>query len=158
MSDSQSLSHALNLAYFYLKFRPRTESELLRYLKRKKNSLSENVIQSALSTLKQQGYIDDDAFIGLFVSERGKLKPKSTRILSHELQQKGVSKELINNYFSTHPIDEETAAQNALSKKINNLKIMLPKERYKKTISFLLYRGFTYEIAKKTYYFFFSSS
>ena len=153
MSNSQSFSQALNLAYFYLKFRARTEKEIIRYLERKKeHHFTPEVIEKVITQLKEQGYIDDVNFIRLFVSERNKLKPKSAFALSRELQQKGINKELIDAFFEQNQQDETNLAFLALQKKQQTLSRLDPKTRFKKAISFLLRRGFSYEIAKKTYY------
>lgn len=151
MSESQSFSHALNWAYFYLKFRPRTEQEMVKYLERKKNNFNSETIEKVIVHLKEQGYVDDEKFIKLFISQRNKLKPKSAFALSLELQKLGVNRELIDEYFQENPQDETNLAYAALQNRINSFSRLDSKTRYKKAVSFLLRRGFSYDIAKKTY-------
>lgn len=152
MSESQYFSQALNLAYFFLKFRLRTEKEIVKYLERKKNNFIPEIIEKVITQLKEQGYVDDEKFIKLFVEQRNKLKPKSAFALSRELQQLGINKELIDAYFEQNPENESNLALLALQKKQQTFLHLDPKTRFKKAISFLLRRGFSYEIAKKTYF------
>jgi len=149
---SDSFSQALNLAYFFLKFRLRTEKEIVKYLERKKNNFTPEIIEKVVTQLKEQGYVDDEKFIKLFVTQRNKLKPKSAFALSRELQQLGVDRDLIDAFFEQNPEDEKNLAFLALQKKQQTFSRLDPKTRFKKAISFLLRRGFSYEIAKKTYY------
>jgi len=151
MSESQSFSQALNLAYFYLKFRPRTEREITRYLEKKKNNFTSEIIKKVIAQLKEQGYVDDEKFIKLFITQRNKLKPKSTFALSRELQQLGVNRELIDAFFEQNQQNEANLALLALQKKIQTFSRLDSKTRFKKAISFLLRRGFSYEVAKETY-------
>lgn len=146
-----SFSHALNLAYFYLKFRVRTEREMIRYLERKKNNFTPEVIEKVITQLKEQGYINDEKFVKLFVAERNKLKQKSAFALSLELQKLGINRELIDAFFEQNQPDETNLALIALQKKHQTYSRLDSKTRYKKAISFLLRRGFSYDIAKKTY-------
>ena len=149
---SDSFSQALNLAYFFLKFRLRTEKEIVKYLERKKNNFTPEIIEKVVTQLKEQGYVDDEKFIKLFVTQRNKLKPKSAFALSRELQQLGVDRDLIDAFFEQNPEDETNLTFLALQKKQQTFSRLDPKTRFKKAISFLLRRGFSYEIAKKTYY------
>jgi len=149
---SDSFSQALNLAYFFLKFRLRTEKEIVKYLERKKNNFTPEIIEKVVTQLKEQGYVDDEKFIKLFVTQRNKLKPKSAFALSRELQQLGVDRDLIDAFFEQNPEDETNLAFLALQKKQQTFSRLDPKTRFKKAISFLLRRGFSYEIAKKTYF------
>jgi len=149
---SDSFSQAVNLAYFFLKFRLRTEKEIVKYLERKKNNFTPEIIEKVVTQLKEQGYVDDEKFIKLFVTQRNKLKPKSAFALSRELQQLEVDRDLIDAFFEQNPEDETNLAFLALQKKQQTFSRLDPKTRFKKAISFLLRRGFSYEIAKKTYY------
>jgi len=151
MSDSQPFSQALNLAYYYLKFRLRTEKEIIRYLENKKNNFTPEIIEKVITQLKEQGYVDDEKFIKLYVLQRDKLKPKSAFALSHELQKLGINRELIDVFFEQHPQDDVNLAQIALKRKKQSYSRLDSKTRYKKAISFLLRRGFSYELAKNAY-------
>lgn len=148
-----SIEKALSLAYFFLKFRARTEREIERYLEKKslRFHFNANIIQETLKQLKEQGYINDKKFVVMYVKDRTLLKPRSTFLLRRELSHLGISKDLIEEYFSQHEMDESTLALKTLEGRRTSLLRQDEKSRFKKAISYLLRKGFTYDIAKKAY-------
>lgn len=152
MSKDEDLQKALNLSYFYLKFRPRTKKELRDYLTRKAKRYhwSAQIVEEALSSLDEQGLIDDLAFVLWFVEQRSKRKPKSTFLLRRELLGFGVPKETINLYFDTHAHDDLIQAKKALSARWERLGRYSQKDRFKKAVAFLTRRGFSFAVIKKT--------
>ncbi|OGK37552.1 hypothetical protein A3F03_01295 [Candidatus Roizmanbacteria bacterium RIFCSPHIGHO2_12_FULL_41_11] len=149
----EKIQRALNYAYFFLKFRPRTKKEMLTYFtnKAKKTQLLDNeVIETTITQLEEEGLIDDRAFIAWLVEQRAKHKHKSERAIYYELLRFGLSKELINDYFETHPVDQESQARLALKKKWRTYQLLDQRRRFEKAANFLLRRGFPFVIAKKT--------
>lgn len=148
-----NLEKALSLCYFFLKFRPRTEQEIVRYLGKKsiRFHFSKETIQSAVNSLKEQGLINDEKFIKLYVNNRALLKPRSTFLLKRELSHLGIKNDLIEEFFSLHQTDDLHVAQDLLNRKMNSLSQLDAKTRFKKAVSFLLRKGFTYDVAKKAY-------
>lgn len=152
MTDNEVLSKALNRAYFFLKFRPRTRKELEDYLqkKAKRLKLTEAQIIKTLSKLKEQGFIDDKAFIEWYVNQRSRLKPKSRFLLGRELFKLGISREQADSYFEKHTVDEDRLASRALAPRWSRLKQLSWEKRFQRASSFLRLRGFGYEVIKKT--------
>jgi len=149
------MEKVLSLAYRFLSFRPRTTVEVKRYLQKKseKGLFTPGEIEAALEILKDQGYLDDLEFIKSFVNSRNILKPKSKRVLEMELKKLGVAQIDINTYFEESPSDESELAKKALQKKMKSLALITDeKKRFIKAISFLQRRGFSYDVAKKTYF------
>lgn len=144
---------ALSLAYFFLKFRARTEKEIERYLEKKspRFHFDTATIEETIKQLKEQGYIDDKKFVGMYVKDRTLLKPRSTFLLRRELTHLGISKDLIEEYFSQNITDESVLASNTLNTRRTSLLRLDEKTRFKKAISYLLRKGFTYDVAKKAY-------
>lgn len=144
---------ALNLAYFFLKFRARTEKEIERYLEKKspRFHFDTATIQETIKQLKEQGYVDDKKFVGMYVKDRTLLKPRSTFLLRRELAHLGISKDLIEEYFSQHETVDSTLALKTLNARKTSLLRQDEKTRFKKAISYLLRKGFTYDVAKKAY-------
>lgn len=142
----------LNKAYFYLKFRPRTEKEVRNYLhkKIKTKHWSFDNVENVIKKLKEQGLIDDKKFIDLFVRDRTVLKPKGKRVLIQELRKKGIDDELIEKYFSENPINEEELALQILKKRWLRFKNLDSQKRFEKSARFLISRGFDFNLVKKT--------
>ncbi len=145
MSPDQILQHSLNLAYFFLKFRPRTEKEIREYLKKKSKrfNLTLEIIETTINKLREENLIDDSQFVAWFIEQRNSAKPKSQFFLQQELLRFGIEKNLIDDYFLCHQPDELALAQKALQKKPSLLKNIKDKKQYQKAFNFLLRRGFS---------------
>jgi len=133
----------------FIKIRPRTEKEIHIYLYRKK--APQQTIEEVISILKDKNLIDDVSFVPWLVDQRTYFKKKGIRAIQAELTQKGVSRDIINDFFSTYKSDEAPLAVEALSKIHKKLEVEMPKKRFEKAISHLLRRGFSYAVAKKAF-------
>lgn len=149
----EDLSYLLNQAYFFLKFRPRTKKEVKNYLlkKIKNRHFSEAEVEKVIKKLEEENLINDQEFISWFVEQRKVGKPKGQFLLRKELQQLGAAEELVERYFLEHPFNEEEAALKALLPKWSRLKNLPLEKCFQKAVNFLLRRGFSYEVAKKTF-------
>lgn len=147
------LSFLFNKAYFFLKFRIRSEKEIRDYLYKKiaKTHFSRKDVETVINKLKEQELIDDQKFIDTYVKDRLAINPKSEKILKKELAQKGINKNLIEKYFLENQIDEEKNAFLILQKKWSRFKNLDKKKQFEKSIRLLLSRGFSYELAKKAF-------
>lgn len=152
MDEPENLLKALNYAYFYLKFRPRTKKELTDYLnkKAKRYKWPEGLVAQAISELEGLELIDDQKFIEWFVEQRSAVKPKAIFILKRRLIQFGVPKETIDEYFDRNKMDEVAMALVAIRFRWQQWKNLEKQERFKKVSGFLTRRGFRYDVVKKT--------
>lgn len=152
MRLDEDLLSLLNKAYFFLKFRPRSEKEVRNYLYKKIKSKHWSSLDAdrVLEELKKEGLIDDKKFIDWFVEQRNAAKPKSRFALKNELLRFGIAKELIDQYFLEHPADEGELALKALLSRWSRFKNLPSEKRFKKAASFLLRRGFGFEVVRKT--------
>lgn len=148
MDHEELLHKALNLSYFYLKFRPRSKHEMGVYLRKK--GFEESVIAEAISMLEMQKFVNDDAFVGWYVTSRGSAKPRSRYVLERELSRFGIDKQIIEIHFADEPVDEEELAYKALSVRWRRYASLEPDDRFKKAAAFLSRRGFSYDLIKKT--------
>lgn len=148
----EDLIPLLNKAYFYLKFRPRSEKEVRDYLYKKVSTThwSRDAADKIIAKLKDQGLINDGEFVAWFIRQRTALKPKSQRLLTRELRQKGVDQGLIENHFSKNRIDEGSLAYAVLEKRWPRFKGLPREKRFEKSARFLMSRGFNYDIIKQS--------
>jgi regulatory protein len=147
----ESVSKLLNYSYFYLRFRPRTESEIRQYLlkKTKKFHLEESIVENVIEDLKKQGLIDDAKFITWFVEQKGSSGKKSRSMLRFELIRHGVSQELIGQYFDEHEVDEQRAAINALRSQWRRFSKKDKSKRFEASAQYLQRKGFSYSTVKR---------
>lgn len=143
----------LNKAYFFLKFRLRTEKEIRDYLYKKiiNTHYSRDDVEEVIKNLKEQGLINDEKFIEAYVNDQLSFKPKGKKFLINKLKQKGINEKLIEKFFSENQIDEEKLAFEILKKRWLRLKDLSFEKRYQKAMRFLLGRGFNFSLAKKTF-------
>jgi regulatory protein len=148
----ETVQRALNKAYFYLKFRPRSEKEVRDYLLKKGSQYgwSSEVIEASMTSLKENDFVNDESFVEWFVQQRNAAKPKSAFALKHELQKFGIQKDLASKYFEESPVEEEDLAYKALLRKWSRFQYLDKKERFQKAAAFLSRRGFSFDIIKKS--------
>ena len=149
--EKQDLLKLFDKAYFFLKFRPRTEKELRKYLYRKilKTHWSQDDVDYVIQDLKEQQLINDKEFVRWFVEQRTILNPKSERLLKLELLRYGVEKPDIEQYFEQHTGNEEEAVERMLRRRWPRYRLLERHKRFEKAAAFLLRRGFSYETIKK---------
>lgn len=150
---SKNLSRATNLAYFYLKFRARTKKEVKDYLSKKSQKfsyLSPEIIDQVLIDLEEEGVIDDKAFVIWFIDQRLRSKPKGEIALRQELSRMGIAKDLLDDYFQQNPIDQEVEAGKAIARRWSLYSHLDKRKRFEKAANFLLRRGFSFDVIKKT--------
>lgn len=152
MADKELFQKALNFSYLFLKFRPRTKKEIALYLekKAKRYHFSQDLIKKLIDYLTDINLINDQDFVSWFVQQRNLAKPKSKFVLTQELIRLGIDKILIDEYFSKNEIDEFNLAKQALTRRTSLLKNLKTKPGYQKAFNFLLRRGFSFEVTRKT--------
>lgn len=151
MTPDEELQSALNVAYFYLKFRPRSRKEVETYLIKKSTlfNWSEEIVGRALKSLERNKYINDQSFVEWFVSSRNSSKQKSEYLLRGELLRFGIDKSLLDIFFAENTQDDVTLATQALQTRWNRFQELSPRDRLQKAAVFLQRRGFSWETIKK---------
>lgn len=142
----------LNIAFFYLKFRPRTIKETRVYLYKKVRTThwSHVAVDKIINHLIERKFLDDQEFVRYLVESRTRTKIKGVFAIKQELSRYGVEKELIDEYFAKTEINEEALAEKILERRWPRLKTLTVQKRFEKAIGFLARRGFNFEISRKT--------
>ena len=148
----------LSRAMEYIARSPKTEFQMLKYLKELKfkkkdiwfkDSLDiewEKLFNIIIEKLKKYKYIDDENFAHLFVSSRLKSKPRGRSVLIGELLSKGVSKDIAQSVCDEELIDEYEVLKDTFKKKYKGKRF-----DYKdsKMINFLLRKGFSWDLIQR---------
>ncbi len=144
---------ALSLAYFYLKFRARTRAEIVAYLRKKgaRFHFNDETIDAVIAKLTEEGHINDRKFVGMYVHDRTSFKPRSEFLLRRELAKLGVPKEYTDEYFQKNAVDETSLARDLLERRKRSFDRSHGKDRFKKAVSFLMRKGFSYDMSKKAF-------
>lgn len=128
----------------YFSRRQHTRKELIDKLKKKQ--YSEEAIKKSIEKMEEYHYIDDEMFAKNFVNQNKNL---SNRIIQAKLMQKGVSKQIIDEYVNLRPEDTEIDACKAQAEKYVRSKKIETYEGYQKLMASLARKGFDFDIIKK---------
>ena len=143
------LSHAKNLALYYLSFKARTGHEVRDYLA--KHEIDESTIETVMNTLKEDKWIDDLAYTRAIFQSNQLSGDKGPYLLKQKLIQKGVSSHYIDQITSEFDFSE--VAQRTAQKLAKQYAKKLPPRALKDKITqTLINKGFSYEVAKHAYY------
>ena len=143
LADRQSL---LDATLNFLSFRPRSEQEVRRYLR--KRGATDSAADDVVADLKRQRLVDDEAFARFWVENRQRFRPRGERLLQSELRAKGVSRETLKaSHEDEPPADEEELAVRAAQPYLRRLQGQPWLEFRRKLSAFLVRRGFGYATA-----------
>lgn len=125
----------------FLSYRPRSQSEVSRYLRDK--GFGETAIEDAVERLNRVGLVDDEAFARYWIGNREQFKPRGERALRYELRQKGIDDRVIDDLLQD--TDETESAFRAAAQRMERWKRLDPADRRQKLSGYLQRRGFGYE-------------
>ncbi len=138
-------------AYRYLTRRPHLNAELKRKLSAKK--FSNLIIEQTLEYLNKKQYMDDNAFIKMFVQEQINLKKNGPLIIKKKLLEKGARATAIDPILS-EDYPEELQIKNAKKLFQNKIKTITQKDEKKikeKMFRFLQQKGFAWPIIEQIF-------
>lgn len=116
-----------------------------------KEGYEESIIKEVVDFLEGYGFLDDKALAGALVKTGMESRRYSKRQTMQKMMERGISKEDIRE--SMEDLDEEKELENALylgRKKFTSLSGKPLRERLDKTGMSLSYKGFSYEVIRKT--------
>jgi regulatory protein len=129
-----------------LAVRARSEGELDDRLRRK--GYDERTSAEVVARLKSVGLVDDEEFARAWIDEKLRLRPCGPRRLVQELLTRrvprGLAERVVGETFRDH--DEVEVARRALASKARSTQRLDPAKRRARLQSFLLRRGFSYEV------------
>lgn len=106
------------------------------------------VIQNVIDRLCELGYLNDLDYAQSFVEERCRLKPRGKALLTQELQQRGVPKPILDQFWTQASLDETLLALNVANKKLPRLKGKTLYEKRQKLFTFLCSKGFSLSVSR----------
>ena len=142
LEEHDKVERAYERALNFLSYRPRSEAEVRRNL-RKKN-VEDKVIEVVAERLGRAGMLDDREFARYWVENRLQFNPRGMRALGHELREKGVSASIIADTLAG--FDEEAAARKAAEAGARRLAHLEPDTFRRRLVAYLARRGFSYAV------------
>lgn len=126
-------------ALYLLERRPYSE-----YMLRKKlilNAYPNDIIDEVVEFLKQYRYLDDYMYIQMYVNQS--VSKKSKKQFVFDLKRKGISKELLEQYFDEYPYCEEQRLSEQMERYVKNMDLQDWKVQ-QRVIRYFLGKGFSY--------------
>jgi len=146
LAANNSLQDCLDAAYRFLSYRARSEAEIRGWLR--KRGYASEIIDKAITKLKEQNLIDDLAFAQFWKENRLSFKPKSKKLIAKELRDKGIAAEVIEQV--TEDVDDDQIAYKLGLNRMPALAHLDYTGFYRRLSSYLAYRGFAYDVIKHT--------
>lgn len=148
--EISKFSEAFEISLNFLSYKLRTEKEVVTKLKSK--NFSYEIIADVLDKLKTLDLIDDVNYAKVFINDKINLTNCSKKRIINDLYLKGIDKRVYQDYLDEvfgYNMEFDKATE-AVETKIN-----IWKEKYQgyelknKIITFLLQKGFNYDVAKQ---------
>ncbi|TMC19619.1 MAG: hypothetical protein E6J33_05400 [Chloroflexi bacterium] len=149
LQSEAGLQQAVDRAYNYLSYRPRSREEVRRYLRRKETP--PETIEAALARLDRLDLINDHSFASFWVESREQFSPRGARALKNELRMKGVEREVVEEMIDDEK-DEERSLRAGRKKALSLVRIPgMDFATFRARLgSFLQRRGFGYDVSTRT--------
>lgn len=127
------------------------KSEYELRLKMKNKGFNPQLIDNAISILKEHKYLDDERYCEMFINDKINISKHGVRKIKEALYYKGIDKEIIEEKIKC--ISAESEEERALllgEKKLLNIKENDNRKKMAKLSNYLLGKGFEYETVNKT--------
>jgi regulatory protein len=146
LQKQDEVERAYERALNFLSYRPRSEAEVRRNLRKK--DVEDEAVEMVIERLERADLLDDREFARYWVENRMRFKPRGTRALRHELWEKGVADSIVAE--ALEGLDEESAARRVAKARVRRLARLEPRDFRRKLSAYLKRRGFPYAVIKPT--------
>jgi regulatory protein len=150
--DGDPGQRALDLGYAFINRRDRTVVEVRGQLERK--GVSEAHREAAITTLAEQGFLDDDRYARLFVTDKRELEQWGNDRIRRGLLTRGVDRELVDAVLNETPAGDEPDEQHEteLDRAVALLRRRFPdppedRRQRERALGVLLRKGYESELA-----------
>jgi regulatory protein len=148
--DPKSYSQCLNSSLRLLQRMAQTEHQILEKLT--KRGYESKIIKKVIDRLKELKFIDDQKYTKDYVAYRSRTIPLGPMYLRLKLQQKGISKDIIDLETAIPKEVEIELAQKVAIKKLALMHKLDPQIKKERLVRFLTSRGFNqgviYQVSK----------
>jgi regulatory protein len=149
-ASEDQLQRALDTAYALINRRDRTVGEVRVQLERK--GVAEHLREAAVRTLSEQGFLDDERFARLFVSDKRELEQWGNERIRRGLLARGIERELADAALAQAGADGDDDGENELDRALALLRRRFPRppedrRERDRALGVLLRKGYESELA-----------
>ena len=127
------------------------KSECELRLKMKNKGFEPQLIDNAISTLKERKYLDDERYCEMFINDKINICKHGVRKIKEALYYKGIDKEIIEEKIKNISAESEEERAFILGEiKLLNIKENDNRKKMAKLSNYLIGKGFEYETVYKT--------
>lgn len=154
IATTEAEHRAKQIALNYISYRPRSAREVTDHLVKK--GFTRELAQKVTRHLQSLKYIDDAEFARVFVRDRLKRRPSGYSMLRHALISKGISPPIAEKVLKEYVSDDKQLeaamqlAEKRLRVKSEEAGRADRMKEQNRIFNYLLRRGFSTEIARKT--------
>jgi regulatory protein len=150
LDGEDKLQKALDAAYAYLNRRDRTVGEVRGQLQRR--GVAGELIEAAIRTLREQGFVDDARFARLFVADKRQLEQWGGDRIRRGLLARGIDRELADTALAEVSADPAGAQESELDRALALLRRRFPdppqdRRDRNRALGLLLRKGYESELA-----------
>ena len=146
MKYFSDIERAKTRAINYISGKLKTKYEVR--LKLKENGFTEDIIDEVLDILENEEYLNDRVFCEIFIEDKKKLNGYGKNKIKSLLIQKGISKNIFEDFLDEFEYDDEF--DNAIKMGIKKFNLLSNEEdnfkKKQKIINYLAYRGFGFDV------------
>jgi regulatory protein len=152
LSEEERLQKALDLGYAYLNPRDRTVGEVRLHLQRR--GVAEELTETAIQMLCDQGFLDDTRFARLFVADKRALEQWGSERIRRALASRGIDRHLVDAALAEEPAPEsdDDEPESELDRALALLRRRFPdppedRRDRNRALGMLLRKGYATELA-----------
>lgn len=133
---------AVNVSMYQLEQGLRTRKQIIDRLVKKE--IPQDIIDSTIERLEENGLLDDEEFAHEFVRVRHESRKQGTGVIRRELARKGVDRELVDEALSTiDPDDERQNARDLVDKRLRQTRGLDRNKRMQRLVGMLARKGYS---------------
>lgn len=140
LQQDNAFEEAYTQALNFLSYRPRSTAEVRWNLR--KRQVPDSLAEAVVERLTRAGLLNDAAFAEYWVEQRENFRPRSPRMLRHELTEKGIASHHIER--AIQGLDEAISARRLAGQRVYRYAHLEREEFWRRMAGYLQRRGFRY--------------
>ncbi|MFZ5974181.1 MAG: regulatory protein RecX [Bacillota bacterium] len=140
-------NRALHSALYFLGRAERSRAQVVRYLEARE--YLPEIIEGVIEKIEEYGYVNDTRFAGMLLNDRAKIRGKSRRAIKHEMAEKGLDAQTIEDAMAQYDQADEHRNAMHIAKKYYMKNEGNRQDFERKAGAALFRRGYDYDVIRE---------